>query len=58
MDYIYDGWMDAFIFGFKTDPPVHYHYKSLESQDIFEHISDCVRLKEESRIYLGWLEGE
>jgi len=51
--------MDGCIyFRLQNTPPIHYHYKSLESQDIFKYISDCVHLKEDSHIHLGRLEGE
>jgi len=37
---------------------IHSHYKAKKSQDIFIYKSDCVWMKEESLIELGWLEGE
>jgi len=51
MDYFYDGWMH--FFGLQNNGIIHCHYKAWKSQDN----SDCVWLKE-SRIHLGWLEGE
>ncbi len=43
---------------FKIESPIHCRDKAGKSQDIFNHHSDCIRLKEESHIPLGWLEGE
>ncbi len=37
---------------------IHCHYKAWKSQDIFQYNSDCIRLKEESQIHLGWLKHE
>jgi len=44
--------MDAFL-GYKISSFIQCHYKVCKSQDIFD-----IRLKEESHIHLGWLEGE
>ncbi len=50
--------MDRCTFlGFKTLTTIHCHYKAWKSQDIFLYNSDCICLKEESHIHLGWLEG-
>jgi len=45
MDYFYDGWM---------------HFLGLQNHAAHSgyFIFDCVRLKEDSHIHLGWLEGE
>ncbi len=51
-------WMLFIYFFFKITTPIHCHYKSWKSQDIFWYNSDCIRLKEESNIHLGCLEGE
>ncbi len=59
VDYFYDGWMDALYWTSKSQQPfTHCHYKAWKSQDIFLYNSDCINLKEESRIHLKWLEGE
>ncbi len=50
--------MDVIYFFFKITTPIHCHYKSWKSQDIFWYNSDCIHLKEESNIQLGCLEGE
>jgi len=56
-DYGYDGWVH-FFGASKSHPPIHYHYKSRKSQDVFKYISDCVCLKEDGHVHLGWLGGE
>ncbi len=40
---------------FKISTAIHCHYKVWKSQECF---SDCIRLKEESHIQLGWLRGK
>ncbi len=51
--------MDGFtLWGFKISTTIHSYYKAWKSQDIFLCNSDCIRLKEESHIHLGWLEGK
>ncbi len=43
---------------FKILTPYTAIIKLGKSQDIFLYNSDCIHLKEESHIHLGWLEGE
>ncbi len=51
--------MDGCTFlGFKISTTIHYHYKAWKSQDIFLYNSNCINLKEQSHIPLGWIEGE
>ncbi len=50
-----DGWT---FLSYKISSPIHCHYKAWKSQDKLYYNFDCVRLKEESHIHLGWLEGE
>jgi len=51
--------MDGCIFSvFRMWVTIHNHYKPWRTKDIFKYISDCVRLKEDCHINLGWLEGE
>ncbi len=42
----------------ETETPTHCNDKAWNSQDNFLYNSDWIRLKEESHIHLGWLEGE
>ncbi len=45
------------LLDFKISTVIHCHYKAWKSQDIFLYSSNCICLKKESHILLGWHEG-
>ncbi len=52
----HEGWI--IFLGLQNLNPLSLPLTSLEETGHFHNDSDCIHLKEESHVHLGWLEGE